>query len=68
MTRISPSVLDVSRQPAGSARRKAYKTPVLTDHGNLDQLTKAEYGGLDQLLFGSLFAMASPGLPSAPSR
>jgi hypothetical protein len=34
----------------------------------LKELTRSEYGGLDKMLYGSLFAMASPVLPAAPSR
>ena len=49
-------------------KRKPYVKPVLSQHGNVSDLTKSEYGGLDRLIYGSLFAMSSPGMPGSPNR
>ncbi|NNE69611.1 MAG: lasso RiPP family leader peptide-containing protein [Rhodothermales bacterium] len=48
--------------------KELYKPPVLKRHGDVVELTKSEYGGLDRMIFGSLFAISSPGLPPGPSR
>ncbi|MBO6576047.1 MAG: hypothetical protein JJ896_09635 [Rhodothermales bacterium] len=50
------------------AGRQPYSRPELKCEGTLEELTQAEYGGLDRAVFGTLFAIASPGLPGAPSR
>lgn len=56
------------RKTTDTLKKRQYTRPQLIRHGGLEELTKTEYGGLDKLLFGTLFAMASPGLPNAPSR
>jgi hypothetical protein len=53
---------------SSAAAKRPYAPPTLRVHGDLKELTKAEYGGLDTLLYGSIFAMSSPGLPGAPNR
>ena len=48
---------------------KPYLVPILKTLGDVVSLTQAEYGGLDQQVYGYLFAMASPpALPGPPSR
>ena len=68
---IMPDAID--REPSGSssnvAERKPYLVPELKTLGDVVDLTQAEYGGLDQQVYGYLFAMASPsGLPGPPPR
>ena len=51
--------------------RLPYSPPELQRHGDVESLTRAEYGDLDAITHGLLFAMASPGfapLPDAPIR
>ena len=66
---------DHSKDPSGNSQeateplqRKPYVKPALHNHGTVSDLTKSEYGGLDRLIYGSLFAMSSPGVPGTPSR
>lgn len=55
-------------EATGRQTKKSYVKPELSQHGTVSDLTKSEYGGLDRLIYGSLFAMSSPGIPGAPNR
>ena len=56
------------RQNKNSDTKQSYEKPRLVRHGDLRELTKAEYGTLSQVLYGSVFSMSSPGFPMAPNR
>lgn len=56
---------------ADTAERIPYSPPELRRHGDVETLTHAEYGDLDAVTHGVLFAMTSPEfapLPDAPIR
>jgi len=48
--------------------KRPYCAPVLKRHGNVQELTQAEYGDLDRVVYGHLFAMGTPGMPDPPTR
>ena len=48
--------------------KKEYATPTLDRHGTVEALTQEEYGGLDRITSGYLFAMSTPGMPETPNQ
>lgn len=58
----------IRQNQAQERPRRPYTKPRLVSHGSIEKLTKSEYGGLDKALYGSLFAISSPGFPNAPTR
>lgn len=65
---MTPDMDKMDKETNNAAKKLPYKAPKLKREGTVEDLTQAEYGGLNKVLLGSIFSIASPSLPGAPSR